>query len=852
MIPVKLILSGFLSYRDTIEIDFTTFELACISGHNGAGKSSLLDAVTWALFGEARKRDDSLINAQSNTAEVRLDFRYENNLYRIQRSKPRDKTAQLEFFVQTADGGWKPLTEKSLRETENAIQSTLRMNYETFTNASFFLQGKADQFAQQRPGDRKRILSSILGLEVWEEYQKRAAERRKTLESEVSTLDARLEDIQTELSEEMQRKDRLKELEGQLKTLSKSRLAQETVLKNMQRLEASLKEQGRLVESLGQHLRSIQQKQAELSQRLETRRVERSQLEVTLERAGETEAAYQQWQKARKELEKWEGIAAQFRESEKQRSAPLVEIETAHAVLEQEKNDLLSQQESVNTLEKEIPSLQEQLAQANEAQLAAQAQLERRTAAEAELRSLHVDQAGAIAENPRLKGEMEELKARIDQLSQADGALCPLCGQPLSPDERKTLLDNLASQGKTLGDRYRQNQQLLKNFEKQVHSLESEVASLNPAEAGLRQQQRLADNLTHRAEQIELIRQTWKSTDLPRLKEVQRSLEENRFAPEARKQLKKIDAGLKKIGYDATAHDAVRQAELAGRASEAALRAVESARAALVPLEREIADLNDQEAALVVEHARQQEEYAQAEAAYQSSAAQLPDLDQAERELMTLQESENRLRYEVGGARQKVQVLDDLRLRKTELDDKRAAAALQIGRFKSLERAFSKDGVPALLIEQALPEIENQANELLGRLSGGNMSIRFATQRDYKDKNRDDKKETLDIQISDSAGTRDYEMFSGGEAFRVNFAIRLALSQVLARRAGARLQVLVIDEGFGSQDAEGRQRLVEAIHLIQGDFAKILVITHLEELKDYFPNRIEVEKTERGSTVRVI
>ncbi len=157
--------------------------------------------------------------------------------------------------------------------------------------------------------------------------------------------------------------------------------------------------------------------------------------------------------------------------------------------------------------------------------------------------------------------------------------------------------------------------------------------------------------------------------------------------------------------------------------------------------------------------------------------------------------------------------------------------------------------MPALLIEQALPEIETEANDLLDRLTAGEMSVRFITQRDYKDKNREDKKETLDIQISDATGVRDYEMFSGGEAFRVNFAIRLALSRVLAQRAGARLQTLVIDEGFGSQDAIGRQRLVEAINMVQNDFARILVITHLEELKDAFPSRIEVEKTSSGSVV---
>ena len=220
--------------------------------------------------------------------------------------------------------------------------------------------------------------------------------------------------------------------------------------------------------------------------------------------------------------------------------------------------------------------------------------------------------------------------------------------------------------------------------------------------------------------------------------------------------------------------------------------------------------------------------------------------------MFALREDENETRSQVGAARQKVDTLATLRSRKTDYSNQREELNQQIVRHKTLERAFGKDGVPALLIEQALPQIEQKANDLLDRLSDGHMSIRFVTQSEYKDKKRDDLKETLDIQISDSAGLRNYEMYSGGEAFRVNFAIRLALSEILAQRKGARLQTLVIDEGFGSQDSQGRQRLIEAINLVKHDFAKILIITHLDELKDAFPNRIEVEKTERGSTVTVI
>jgi exonuclease SbcC len=99
MIPVWLRISGFLSYNQPVELDFSSFDLACISGANGAGKSSLLDAITWALFGQARRRDDAIINSRAKAAEVRLDFLYEGSLYRIQRTKPRDKTTMLECLA---------------------------------------------------------------------------------------------------------------------------------------------------------------------------------------------------------------------------------------------------------------------------------------------------------------------------------------------------------------------------------------------------------------------------------------------------------------------------------------------------------------------------------------------------------------------------------------------------------------------------------------------------------------------------------------------------------------------------------------------------------------------------------
>ncbi|RPI20851.1 MAG: SMC family ATPase, partial [Chloroflexota bacterium] len=253
MIPIHLRISGFLSYRDPVDLDFTGLDLACISGSNGAGKSTILDAITWALFGIARKRDDSLINSACSSAEVVFTFTYEDNVYRIQRARPREKTGLLDFFVHSdpqaflqnpqaisPNGVWRSLTEHSIRETEQTIKNTLRMDFETFTNASFFLQGKADQFAIQAPGDRKRILGSILGLDIWETYRLDAVERRKALEVECTTLDGRLHEIITELAEGDARRVLLGELETRLNQQSQARRVQEESLESLRRLKQAL------------------------------------------------------------------------------------------------------------------------------------------------------------------------------------------------------------------------------------------------------------------------------------------------------------------------------------------------------------------------------------------------------------------------------------------------------------------------------------------------------------------------------------------------------------------------------------------------------------------------------------
>ena len=127
-----------------------------------------------------------------------------------------------------------------------------------------------------------------------------------------------------------------------------------------------------------------------------------------------------------------------------------------------------------------------------------------------------------------------------------------------------------------------------------------------------------------------------------------------------------------------------------------------------------------------------------------------------------------------------------------------------------LAEAFGKKGIQAVIIENAIPEIEAEANRILSRLSENKMHVAFITQQKTK---TGGVIETLELVIGDELGTRNYELFSGGEAFKVNFAVRVALSRLLARRSGAKLETLIIDEGFGSQDEASRERLVRRFRL---------------------------------------
>src|SRR3989304_3836569 len=190
MIPVKLKMRNFMCYRDNVPpLDFTGIHLACLAGDNGNGKSAIIDAMTWALWGKARASSvDELIHASQSEMEVEFDFTVGPQLYRIirKRTRPRRQTgagqSALDFQISTGSS-FRSINGNPIDQTQEKITGTLRMDYDAFVNSAYLRQGHADEFTRQAAGKRKEVLGNILGLSLYDSLEDQARTRAREYEA---------------------------------------------------------------------------------------------------------------------------------------------------------------------------------------------------------------------------------------------------------------------------------------------------------------------------------------------------------------------------------------------------------------------------------------------------------------------------------------------------------------------------------------------------------------------------------------------------------------------------------------------------------------------------------------------
>lgn len=997
MIPLSLSLRNFLSYGEEVPpFDFTQFHVACLTGGNGHGKSALLDGITYALWGQARKSrsNEEVCRIGAKELRVAFDFDLGGKHFRVIRSWRRTKQGVPALDLQVeSDGVFRTLSEgEGMSPTQQRINELLSMDYDTFVNSAFIVQGRADEFTQKNAKQRKEVLGRILGLERYDQLQRLARDHAQEHQRQIATLQARLGELEEELAQREGYEAELRATQQALALLDHEISSSEQA---QAKLEDQRLEQRQLRQRVAEQERAQQvatERAQQVAAELENLRQQQQQDSTILADAEAIERAFATYDQLRSQINLLDQKAQAHDQLEARRGQLESRIDQARQALERQQEHwaaklserqgqlaehraLLNREQTIairyaqfKTLSEQAQALEqarirsedllherrglkhelslaEQQRKSQRQALAQQLAQSNRALTDAETLTAHIHQLqarrtqlqakaedrdrledkgrdlnGQLAERQqKVRAEEEELanaRQQAEGLARSDDANCPLCGSTLDAEHRQRVAAELAQrQDRRQGHITALNRELtalnaqLQKTRTQYKALGQEIAPLQQV------QQKLA------AEEARLGPLRELGTEAPSLADqlagLDRALEEQLYAPDTRERLHKLAGEIELLGYSSAEHEALRQklAELRpvetehARLQEAKSQAdrlqseqaeaqsqVERAEHQLAKAhyareEREqLGQVEHQLAALGYDRAEHQR-LRQQQDALRDSPRQVERLQNARDRHASAQKSQARCEAEAAALAQQLQTIKEetkrLHERAGELDDvdrqlaenqvqlkklrsdrdqhlqrqgrlealcrrcaelaqerdalrqERQGAEQQAWIYQQLDKAFGKDGIQALIIENAVPEIAKEANAILARLTDNRIQVAFESLRDLK---KGGTRETLDVKIADEIGERSYHLYSGGEAFRTNFALRIALSKVLAMRSGTRLHTLFIDEGFGTQDEQGLEQLIEAIQEVSKDFKKVVIVTHLDQLKAAFPVQIEVTK----------
>jgi DNA repair protein SbcC/Rad50 len=893
MIPIRLQLKNFLSYGADIQtVDFSHYPLICLSGKNGHGKSALLDAITWVIWGQARKiantskADQGLVRLGQTQMMVILDFECEGSKYRVKREymitygKP---VASLEFGIYQ-ENVLVPLTDKTIKDTQSKIEQILNLDYASFTNSAFLRQGHSNEFSKKSPRDRKQILATILGITNYDAIRKAAHDKARQIITQqrvhMALQDTYVKELKTKCDLERQMIQVHKELTA-LESTEKGHVEQLTCCSKqyqellrceqayiqLQKEYTTCKKQEieiqESVQSTREELDTLH-KQLNTTYNMQTLKEEKHQL---LKKDTEYQQCFQQYATLKKaSLELQQSVYTLQKTIEQ---AHTTQMHTFELNLKQYKAHLArleqEQQHSANAYHEAQKEYDDNTKTINA--------LGTPQVTHSQLHTLQNRQMKQTEEYHRILGRWETTQKELletqkkENIIRTDSPQCPLCEQELSEERREVLRTTF----------HRQQQEFLSHRAKLAHAKDKCMQELAVTQMQLEEMQRaMGQEEAHQQKRADLMANQKKTHEMltqlqqtmlqldKKIKEADQAcrlhiqskppmmnelLQTNTEYMSAIAQLNKLKKQLEFSTYHPSEHEAVREH--------------------LTEIERHIQSVETRH-----EHERQVKHYTQQIEQLGQTLQKLKDQKQIlEQQLTiygdslkpknillekqaTLEQDITRVRQErsqcletKGRLASRHETLAQIEVHYNTLQKELIELEKEKYDYQLIATATGKDGIQALLIEHALPEIEQEANTILARLTDNQTTIMLESLRDLK---KGGTKETLDIKISDASGIRPYELFSGGEAFRIDFALRIAISKLLARRAGSSMQTLIIDEGFGSQDEQGLNNIMEAIYAIQNDFNKIIIVSHLSSMKSQFPVHFVIHKHASGSEVHIV
>jgi exonuclease SbcC len=903
MIPLSVRMTSWMRYRDETLADFTGGSLIAICGENGAGKSSIFDAITFALYGQTRlgkMQAAQLISEDRDRLSVEFEFEADGQRYLIRRSrghKQGERDQSLWIWDEAAsDWAAVPGTEKE-DALDRAIAHIVRLSHEAFTASFLLQQGDSTAFIDADPKPRFDIISSLIGLKEYERLESAAREATRDEKKRVDWIGEKLAEI-GDVDEETLAAMRDAARAAARREADAALVAQtaRAMFADAQRYARLAAEIAGLEAKIGAAEQLLAQREqierdAALFETLSSASDRATQVRHALADASRAEAAAEDARKRAAAIDVDALAAVQDAASAGVKAAEkeLQSAEKAHAAAQQAEREahdfaqlaaaVLQGREQVASFEERIKEIDAQI----KALSAAGEQLDREAAAakkaaeqaDATLEAARKDGAAWRARADQLKHDLTERKAAAKE------ATCSRCGQPIDRAAAKKQIDELTAQlaeaqsqagaatatenaaAKTRTAAAKAADRAgaaVANHGAEVGRLDGERGGANRARAqaaiALAEHEARLDGRVKEADAAGKTHAAAKE----KLAAVALALEAARGANEDARQREEaarhaldagksgraeLDAAAREQSAIATGHRKLAEttADGLGELREQALADPAGLLAVLRASQKDLADAPKRKAAL--EQAQQEHTAATAQRdAKQHEADQIPAAHQVDEALAreAAREADAAAadaRAEHQAAQQRLATAEALAGQVASLREDAERAKQRHQRLRRLTTLLGKKGLQGVLVSGALTTITNHANAFLRRLTGG--ALQLTLDRDG------DALELRAIDTTCMREARSAKALSGSQKFRCAVAIASGIGQYAG--AGG-MRSIVIDEGFGSLDAEGQRLMLGELQQLAEHMDKVIVVSHLEAFSDpvNFPDRLQVTPTPDGAS----
>ena len=924
MKPLKLTMSAFGSYAGKNVIDFTGQQqgIFLITGDTGAGKTTIFDAITYALYNQTSggERNGNMMRSQYARPEtetyVELEFLYRRQTYRVRRNpdykitktlkngKIREQKVPHSVELTLPDGTVFP---EKKNATDAKIIEILGLTADQFSQIVMIAQGDFLKLLYTKSDERKMIFSKLFRTDIYWKIQENLRRKSMEMDERIQENDRAFEQEKSRIiplpeSEELPLDELVERLRERLKDALKEQNLRRANVEELNKKITKYEEINKLFRSLekirqtGKELEARQAESKERRQQIENARkadkvlvAEQQNLRQQQEVEQSAQAIAKMTETLANDQEMFESLKTQLQESEAKQKREAADIQKKMLALEQSfpsyeaLQNARSEEQQAKKVWEDLGKTSEESFHKKEAGIAAlkeqqkqQEQVVEQTKKNWEQTSLSASESAKHYEHMYEAFLKEQAGILAENLSA--GCPCPVCGSTVHPDPAK-LSDHAVTEleveqaKKTRAAAEEKRDMAYAAFEaektekqKLAQAVEKEEADFVLAQTIAKQQRKEAEqnyvSLQKIAEQIR------EKLVYPSLAEAKKQYAAMQKALEAAEQ--EIERKRQKVSELAEAMNTLKGQKLAEEENQ------KTAKKLAAKTEKEYAKLLEKSGfvseetyhlAILPERSRsklerEEKEY-ESQCLRQQSEQKLLEKQVSGKTYTDTTELNERLKVEKQALKEAEKTYMELH---TAYENDRAvlqncAVYLEKGKkmesedqvIKSLSKTANgrlsgsaKIDFETYIQRQYFKQIIHEANKRLLTMSNHQFILKLKEEANTGRKTNEGLDLSVYSLVTDSE--RDVKTLSGGESFLAALAMALGLSDIVERSAGAiHPDMMFIDEGFGSLDAQSRQQAIEVLAELAGDSRMVGIISHVTELKEQIDRKLVVNRTDNGS-----